>query len=148
MFSALPGGPADTEYLPGTQLPGRKGRGAGGAAGAQYQDFFTAEIQAGAEDQPGDAVQVRVISGKPAVPVDNGVYGTDGAGCFIDLIQEGDDCLLVGNGDVDSAEPAGRHEGRKFLRRQFLQVIGIAADLVVDLPGKTVGKMLTDAAIF
>ena len=146
--AAFPGSAADPVYFPGTELLRGVGRGAGSAAGAENQHFFTGQIQADAADEPGQTVQVRVITGQFPVPADNGVDRADGTGGFIDFIQKGNDSLLVGNGDIDSPELPRRHEGGQLLRRQFLQFIGIAADFPVDFPGKTVRQVLADAAVF
>ena len=145
--AAVPAGAADLMDLPGAKLFRREGRGPGSAAGAGNQDFFAGQVQTDAADEPGKPVQVRVEPVQFSVPVDDGVYRADRPGGFIDLIQERDHCLLVGNRDVDPAERPGCHERGQLFRGQFLQFVGVSADLPVDLFGEAVGQMLADAAV-
>lgn len=84
-------------------------------------------------DERRHAREVGVVSVELSAPADNGIHRADGTGGLGELIEQGDDRLLIGNGDVDAGEVLVAEERLQFLRLQLPEFVVIVREGAVDL---------------
>ena len=77
-----------------------------GSAGAQLHDAIQPCIGQAAPEALGEAGAVGVMADEPAVADDDGIHRVQGARVGRELIEQRDDFLLAGIGDVESGEAA------------------------------------------
>ena len=103
------------------------------AARAEDQHLFPLEREPNVADERRHAHEVGVVSIELSAPADNGIHRADGTGGLGELIEQGDDRLLIGNGDVDAGEVLAAEERLQFLRLQLPEFVVIVREGAVDL---------------
>lgn len=114
------------------------------AARAEDQHLFPLEREHDAVDERRHAREVGVVSVELSTPADNGIHRADGTGGLRELIEQGDDRLLIGDGDVDAGEVLAAEERLQFLRLQLPEFVVIVREGAVDLGRIAVSEPAAD----
>ena len=146
---AVAAGAADGDDARRAAVAGHGGHRVAGAAAAQDQHRLAPEPHAVPPGQVLEPVVVGVEAQQLAAPVDQRVHRADGRRPGLDLVAVWDDQLFVGDGHVDPLKvPRLQKSAGVRLGGQLVQLVGIAADLLVDLAGVAVPQFFADQAVF
>ena len=142
--SAVSAAAGDAVHLRRAQLRYRRPRRFGCAAGAEDQHLFAGQHQPHAAYQRQHAGKIRVVAVQLAVPVHHGVHRADGTRRVGQLVQIGNDPLLVRYRHVDAREIAPGKERLQLLRLQRPEAVVIVRQRAVYLGGVAVPQRVAD----
>ena len=142
--SAVSAAAGDAVHLRRAQLRCRRPRRFGCAAGAQHQHLFAGQHQTHAAYQRQHAGKIRVVAVQLAVPVHHGVHRADGPHRIGQLVQIGDDPLLIGDRHVDARKIAPGKKRLQLLRLQRPEAVVIVRQRAVYLGRVAVPQRVAD----
>lgn len=126
---------------------GQGGTGFAGAAGAENHHHPVSQLDAVAVQQGVETVVVGVVSDQFSRPVDHRIDRADRPRPFIQLVEQRNDRLFIGNRHIDRRKlPRGKKGGELF-RFELDQVIGVICQLLMNPFGKTVPQLSADQAV-
>ena len=111
--------------------------------------MFPGQVDATPADGITHAVVVSVIPVEAAVrPHHQGIHAADAPCRFPQFLAEGDDRLLVGDGDIEALKRPLLQENWQFLLRHLPQGIVIGKERLVDAGGVAVSQFCPNQPIF
>ena len=141
---------ARDDVSPGSRVLECAEHGPARAAGAQDQHLLVSQPVGAAEvgfaeaaQQPGEAEEVGVVAHDPVAPAHERVDRAEALGLRGQIVDEGHDVSLVGDGDVEPLPAALAHVGAQLVGLELNELVGPRAKPLVDLRTPAVAECAT-----